>query len=267
LKRKKREAGMEDEDGEGSDDDAEEGPLTQASLDEDERAFLRQATALRTSLSSTAKDLPEFKWVPGKEEKLVEVIAHAKALQKPHDIVADVASKKPDYIRRKDATFVRIQTGIWNMVKLGVGSVEHVCSGGSSLDALEVLTLKACELFRKVNDVRKVEVLGISKTVIDAGDDSNAQRQLKLLQEQMQAGKDLQALQRRVSFGNSGSRRPGAAPASSPPSTPRTGGNYGRRNRRKGRGPGGGGGGKGPFFPRGPQSSSRSPNPGAGGSN
>jgi hypothetical protein len=267
MKKKKQDAGMEDEDAEGSDDDeaADDDLLPGSLLRDEERSLLQIASGLRTSLTDTAKTLPEFKWPVGKEEKLIEVISHAKTLQKPADMVAKVAERRPDYLRRKDAPFVRLQTGMWNLVKLGVGSVDYVCSGNSSLTALEAMTLKACELFKKINDIRKVETLGVSRTVIEAEQDENAQSQLKVIQRQIEQGKELRVLQRggQSNYSNP-SKRPGATAAASPPSTPRSWTNRGRRGRGRGRGRGGG---QGQNFQRGPQSSSRSPNPGAGGSN
>jgi hypothetical protein len=267
MKKRKREAGMEDEDGDGSDDDegADDDLLPGSALDDEEASLLRTARALHTSLTSTAKALPEFSWPAGKEEKLVEVIAHAKTLQKPADMIAKLGERRPDYLRKRDAPFVKLQAGLWNMVKLGVGSVDHVCAGNSSLVALEVLTLKACELFKKIDDMRKIETLGISRTVIEAEGDENAQRQLKTIQRQLEEGKELRTLQRGTQApSRSNPPRSGSAPPASSSNPQRGGGGNNRRGRNKGKGRGGGGG-KGPFFPKGPQSTSRSPNPGAGG--
>jgi hypothetical protein len=255
---------MEDEDGEesGDEDATDDDLLPGAALQEEETSLLRTARALRASLTDTAKALPEFRWGEGKEEKLVEIIANAKTLQKPRDMVGEVAAKKPDYLRKRDTPLVKLQAGIWNMVKLGVGSLGHVCEGNSSLAALEVLTLKACEMFKKINDVRKVEVLGISKTVIEAESDENAQKQLKTIQQQIEAGKELRTLQR---SGQSAFEYIPRRAASVPPATtPGSGGYGGKRYRRKGKGQGNGGGGK-PLFPRGPRNTDRSPNSGSGG--
>jgi hypothetical protein len=179
MREKKRQAGMEEEDeseeedGELSGNDVEE--FLQDIFGEEERSILRTQTSLiRSRLSQVAKKLPEYVWDPEKENKLVDIIAHAKDLEKPFDLVASTSTTRAEYVKKRDAVFSKFQTLAWNLFKVGVGSMDFVGEGHSPLEALEAMTLKAAEIFSKINDVRKIETLGVSRLVIESETNENA---------------------------------------------------------------------------------------------
>jgi hypothetical protein len=258
MREKKRKAGMEEEEEEesqseeereGGETDAEE--FLQDSQEEEERNILRtQAAILRYKLCQVATRLPVYVWEPDKESKLVDIIAHAKELEKPFDLVASTSTTRSEYVRKRDAVFSKFQTLAWNLFNVGVGSMDFVGEGHSPLEALEAMTLKAAEIFSKINDVRKIETLGVSRLVIESGTNENAQQQILLLQEQLQKGKDLEAIQR---SGRSNSRKWSQPTQSSSPTE-----TVGKKKRGRSRSTES----DRRFFRKGPRGNSRSPKEG-----
>ncbi|KAK2963744.1 hypothetical protein BLNAU_1311 [Blattamonas nauphoetae] len=146
-------------------------------------------------LEQTAKFLPFFEWEESEEKELKVRMAQAPELKFYPDVVSQ---KLPDRGKNQlNKRLLQLEADAFHMTKLGVISFKKSGSVEDLARSVELMTLKAAEVTRSVNDIRIAHFLALP--VLDDADATkreSQERQEKRLEELMEK-KEKMTVQRR----------------------------------------------------------------------
>ncbi|KAK2952955.1 hypothetical protein BLNAU_12131 [Blattamonas nauphoetae] len=146
-------------------------------------------------LEQTAKFLPFFEWEESEEKELKVRMAQAPELKFYPDVVSQ---KLPDRGNNQlNKRLLQLEADAFHMTKLGVISFKKSGSVEDLARSVELMTLKAAEVTRSVNDIRIAHFLALP--VLDDADATkreSQERQEKRLEELMEK-KEKMTVQRR----------------------------------------------------------------------
>ncbi|KAA6403089.1 MAG: hypothetical protein EZS28_001382 [Streblomastix strix] len=109
---------------------------------------LRQNGSL---LVQSAEELPQFKWEPGEEDALRQIISLALPIRRLEDVVSAILRKRSLQVKAQDRSMSMLGQKIFNQIRLGIA----ILNCDQLEDDAELMILKGMEIYTETGRMRE----------------------------------------------------------------------------------------------------------------